>query len=213
MTSISLYGAYEQADEDYARPRFGHPKDRRPDLKQIQTGIGTSADGGIPVCHRACDGGAAEVSQVTGAMTALKDLAGRRAFLLAGDSKLISYPDVRDITAAEVTFIAPAPKQDVPASVRAACDIGKAVLVDYTARRDVGKPAGDRGAWRVYEDTMVMSPPKRASGPDITLRRIFVYSSARAGAAQAARAKKLARAAGDLDRPADARPGQPALPR
>ena len=200
MTSISLYGAYEQADEDYARPRFGHPKDRRPDLKQIQTGIGTSADGGIPVYHRAYDGGAAEVSQVTGAMTALKDLAGRRAFLLVGDSKLISYPNVRDITAAEVTFIAPAPKQYVPASVLAACDIGKAVLVDYTASRDVGKPAGDRGAWRVYEDTMVMSPPKRASGPDITLRRIFVYSSARAGAAQAARAKKLARAAGDLDR-------------
>jgi hypothetical protein len=47
---------------------------------------------------------------------------------------------------------------------------------------------------------MVMSPPKRASGPDITLRRIFVYSSARAGAAQTARAKKLARATDDLDR-------------
>jgi hypothetical protein len=47
-----------------------------------------------------------------------------------------------------------------------------------------------------------MSPPKRAraSGPDIALRRIFVSSSARAGAAQTARAKKLARAAGDLDR-------------
>jgi transposase len=200
MTSISLYGAYEQADEDYARPRFGHPKDRRPDLKQIQTGIGTSADGGIPVYHRAYDGGAAEVSQVTGAMTALKDLAGRRPFLLIGDSKLISYPNVRDITAANVTFIAPAPKQYVPASVLAACDIGKTIPVDYTARRDAGKPAGERGAWRVYEDTMVMSPPKRASGPGITLRRIFVYSSARAGAARTARAKKLARATDDLDR-------------
>ena len=202
MTSISLYGAYEQADEDYAQPRFGHPKDRRPDLKQIQTGIGTSADGGIPVYHRACDGGAAEVSQVTGAMTVLKDLAGRRTFLLVGDSKLISYPNVRDITAANVTFIAPAPKQHVPASVLAACDIGKAMPVDYTARRDAGKPAGDRGAWRVYEDTMVMSPPKRAraSGPGIALRRIFVYSSARAGAAQTARARKLARATDDLDR-------------
>jgi Domain of unknown function (DUF4277) len=29
MTSISLYGAYEQADPDYAAPRFGHPKDLR----------------------------------------------------------------------------------------------------------------------------------------------------------------------------------------
>jgi hypothetical protein len=133
-------------------------------------------------------------------MTALKDLAGRRTFLLVGDSKLISYPNVRDITAAGVTFIAPAPKQHVPASVLAACDIDKAVPVDHTARRDAGQPAGDRGAWRVYEDTMVMSPPKRASGPDITLRRVFVYSSARAGAARTACAKKLARATDDLDR-------------
>lgn len=27
MTSISLYGAYEQGHDDYATPRFGHPKD------------------------------------------------------------------------------------------------------------------------------------------------------------------------------------------
>jgi len=200
MTSISLYGAYEQAGADYATPRFGHPKDRRPDLKQIQTGIGTSADGGIPVFHRAYDGGAAEISQVTGAMTALKDLAGRRRFLLIGDSKLISYPNVRDIAGAKVTFIAPAPKQHVPASVLAACDIGKAAGVDYTARRDTGKPADRRGVWRVYEDTMVMAAPKRSSGPSITLRRVFVHSTARAGAAQTARAKKLARATEDLDR-------------
>jgi transposase len=200
MTSISLYGAYEQAEEGYARPKFGHPKDRRPDLKQIQTGIGTSADGGIPVYHRAYDGGAAEVSQVTGAMTALKDMAAQRSFLLIGDSKLISYPNVRDITGAKVAFIAPAPKQHVAASVLAACDLDKAVEVDYTARRDAGKPTDRRGTWRVYEDTMVLSPPKRTTGPDITLRRVFVHSTARAAAAQTARAKKLARASDDLDR-------------
>jgi hypothetical protein len=200
MTSICLYGAYEQAEEGYARPKFGHPKDRRPDLKQIQTGIGTSADGGIPVYHRAYDGGAAEVSQVTGAMTALKDMAAQRSFLLIGDSKLISYPNVRDITGAKVAFIAPAPKQHVAASVLAACDLDKAVEVDYTARRDAGKPTDRRGTWRVYEDTMVLSPPKRTTGPDITLRRVFVHSTARAAAAQTARAKKLARASDDLDR-------------
>ena len=36
MTSISLHGDYPTPDEDFPRPRFGHPKDRRPDLKQIQ---------------------------------------------------------------------------------------------------------------------------------------------------------------------------------
>ena len=30
MTSISLYGDYQITDEDVSRPRFGHPKDRRP---------------------------------------------------------------------------------------------------------------------------------------------------------------------------------------
>src|SRR5512138_2182279 len=29
MTSISLYGDYEQPDPDAPAPRFGHPKDRR----------------------------------------------------------------------------------------------------------------------------------------------------------------------------------------
>ena len=51
MTSISLHGAYEQVDAELPAPRFGHPKDRRPDLKQIQTGIAVSGDGGVPVFH------------------------------------------------------------------------------------------------------------------------------------------------------------------
>src|ERR1017187_227228 len=52
LTSISLYGAYPQADEEYPAPRWGHPRDRRPDLKQIQTGLAVSGDGGIPLFHR-----------------------------------------------------------------------------------------------------------------------------------------------------------------
>src|SRR6201986_3402656 len=46
MTSISLYGAYPQTEPDYATPRFGHPKDRRPDLKQVQAGLAVSGGGG-----------------------------------------------------------------------------------------------------------------------------------------------------------------------
>ncbi len=200
MTSISLYGAYPQVDQEYATPKFGHPKDRRQDLKQIQTGIGTSADGGIPIFHRAYDGGAAEVSQVTGAMTALQEIAGERTFLLVGDSKLISYPNVRDMAGAKVTFIGPAPKQHVPAAVLAACDIEAAAEVAYTALRDTRKPLDDRGTWRAYEDTMVLRPPRGTKGPDITVRRVFVHSTARAGAAKIARARKLDRARDDLDR-------------
>jgi transposase len=53
MTSISLFGDYDSATEGFAEPRYGKPKDRRADLKQIQTGLAVSGDGGIPVFHRA----------------------------------------------------------------------------------------------------------------------------------------------------------------
>src|SRR6266566_4884625 len=48
LTSISLYGAYPAADAEYPAPRWGHPKDRRADLRQVQTGLAVSGDGGIP---------------------------------------------------------------------------------------------------------------------------------------------------------------------
>jgi len=51
MTSISLFGAYASPDEDYIEPRFGHPKDRRPGLLQVQAGLAVSADGGKTFKH------------------------------------------------------------------------------------------------------------------------------------------------------------------
>jgi transposase len=159
MTSISLYGAYPNTEPEFAAPRFGHPKDRRPDLKQVQTGVAVAGDGGVPIVHRAFDGGAGEVSQVVGAMTALQKIAGPRQFLLVGDSKLISYGNVRDMIAAGVAFIAPASKTYVAARVLAALDLDTAIEVDYVAERDRDKPTDARGRWRVIEDTMAIAGP------------------------------------------------------
>ena len=202
MTSFSLHGAYDDADEDYPEPRYGHPKDRRPDLLQIQAGIAAAGDGGIPVYHRAYDGGAAEVSQVSGAMTALKKIAGPRTFLLIGDSKLVSYGNVAAVTGQGCTFLAPASKTYVKAAELADCDLAQATPVTYVAQRDERKSPGRRGRWHVLEDgrPFQIRNPKRKSDPAITLRRIFVHSSARASGAAASRAKKLARARDDLDR-------------
>jgi transposase len=199
MTSISLYGAYEEVEEGFIAPRFGHPKDRRPDLKQVQTGLAVSGDGGVPVWHHAYDGGAGEVAQVAGAMRALRELAGPRRLLLVGDSKLVSYANLRDIMAAEVDFIAPASKTYVPAEVLASLDPAAATPVDYRAERDAGKPPDQRGSYRVVEDTMTICG-KRKRDPVLRVRRVFVWSSARAGAAATARARKLDRARDDLQR-------------
>lgn len=200
MTSISLFGAYSDPEEDFATPRFGHPKDRRTDLKQIQAGLAVTADGGVPVFHRTYDGGAGEVAQVTGAMEALRKLAGPRRFLMVGDSKLVSYPNLSAMIQAQVKFIAPASKTYVKATTLAGQHLLPSTEVDYIADRDRGKAADLRGHWRVHEDTMTLTPPKGTKGPSLALRRVFVWSSTRTGAAQVARTKKLDRARDDLGR-------------
>src|ERR1019366_5305867 len=137
--------------------------------------------------HRAYDGGAAEVSQVTGAMTALQEIAGERTFLLAGDSKLISYPNVRDMAGAKVTFIGPAPKQHVPAAVLARLAvIGKtrrvAGYLTTTTGTDpgTGKPTlqwgYDQAALETESATdgwyalLTTLDPAEAGTPDVLLR-------------------------------------------
>ncbi|MCO1577895.1 IS1634 family transposase [Crossiella sp. SN42] len=178
---------------------FGHPKDRRLDLKQIQAGLAVTGDGGVPVFHRAYDGGAGEVAQVVGAMTELQKMARPREFLLIGDSKLVSYNNVSAMTDAGVTFIAPAAKAYAPAVTLAALDLDSATEVNYAAQRDAAKSAAERGRWRVSQDTMTLAG-KRKQDPVRTLRRVFVHSTARAHAAATARAKKLDRATDDLQR-------------
>jgi len=199
LTSISLYGAYPEADPEYPAPRWGHPKDRRPDLKQIQTGLAVSGDGGIPVFHRPYSGGAAEVAQVVGAMTALRQIAGPRPFLLVGDSKLISYTNAAAMNAESVGFIAPLAASRVPAGLFTALPAGAGTAVDYTAERDAGKPAA-RGSYRVLEDGGMDLHGSRKTDPPVHLRRILVYSPARAGGAARSRARKLATATEELDR-------------
>lgn len=199
MTSVSLYGDYPACDQDFPQPRFGHPKDRRPDLKQIQAGIATAADGSVPVFWQPYGGGAGEVSQVVGAMEALRRLAGPRRFLLVGDSKLLSYTNIAAMIDAQVTFLAPASKSFVPAPVLAGCDYAAATPVEYVAHRDTTRPADKRGHYRVMEDTTTITGPRKKD-PSFTVRRVFVHSSARAGAAATARAKKLDRARDDLGR-------------
>lgn len=199
MTSVSLHGDYRDRDEDYPAPRFGHPKDRRTDLKQVQAGIAASSDGAVPLFFRPYDGGAGEISQVTGAMEALRRLAGPRRFLLVGDSKLLSYPNIAAMITAKVDFLGPASKSLVPAAVLAARDYGATAPAAFTAARDTALPEDQRGRYRVAEDAMTVAGPRKKD-PVYTVRRVFVHSSARARAAASSRERKLARAAADLGR-------------
>ncbi|WP_228566375.1 IS1634 family transposase [Nocardia sp. SYP-A9097] len=185
MTSISMHGDYEQLQEGFAAPKFGHPKDRRPDLKQVQAGIAVSGDGGVPVFHRAFDGGAGEVGQVIPVMKALQQMATRRDLLIVGDSKLISYANLAAMDGQGVRFVAPASKAYVPVAELAGLLVLAATAVDYVAGRDADKPADRRGTWHVIEDLMSLAGPRKKDSV-LRLRRVFVHSSAREAATSTA---------------------------
>ncbi|MET9885427.1 IS1634 family transposase [Streptomyces sp. NPDC006430] len=202
MTSMSVHGAFPAGDQDEQYPLIGcngHPKDRRVDLKQVQAGLAVSADGGIPVHSRVFDGAAAEVSQVVGAMKDLRAMAGTHEFLMVADSKLVSYSNITALLQAGVEFIAPVPAAQIKDDVYAALDLQRAGPVDWMPERDVRKPETERETYRVLEDTHTLTG-RHKSDPRLTVRRILVHSTAVAAGQQAARAKRLAKAAEDLDR-------------
>jgi transposase len=148
---MSVHGDYpaEGQDEDFPVIGYGHPKDRRVDLKQVQAGLAVSADGGIPLHARVFGGPAAEVSQVVGAMKDLRTMAGSRDFLMVADSKLVSYDNITALLAAGVQFVAPAPAAQVKDEVYAALDLARTAVVDWTPQRDTDKPAERRESYRV----------------------------------------------------------------
>src|SRR5258708_25933955 len=80
------------------------------------------------------------------------------------------------MTTAGVSFLAPASKAFVPSSVLAGCDYNAADPVNYAAGRDAGRPEASRGCYRVAEDDMTITGPRRKD-PSYTLRRGFLHSS------------------------------------
>jgi transposase len=200
LTSISLYGSYDQVDPVFPMPGYGHPKDRRTDLKQIQTGLAVTADGGIPVWHNVYDGGAGEIAQVVEAMEELRKLAKSPDMLLVGDSKLISYGNVAAMNAQHVRFIAPLGAARVPPDRYASLDKTHATPVDYVALRDRSKPVDQIGTYLVIEDDPMPMTGRRRADPAQHLRRILVHSSALATGAAKNRRQKLARATTDLNK-------------
>jgi transposase len=201
MTSMSLTGAYDPdgQDPEYPQVAYGHPKDRRVDLKQIQAGLGVSADGAVPLLATAISGGTGEITQVVSAITRFQKDAAVKRFLMIGDSKLISYDNLTALSGAQVEFIAPLPASATAPEIFAALDPASAERVGYVPLRVADRPTLERPDYRVLEDTHTLTG-KRKSDPPITVRRILVYSAGNALAQAKARDKRLSKAREDLDK-------------
>ena len=104
-TSVSLCGQYRQACGRHVRARsapaitFGHPKNHRPDLKQLLFILTIDADGGVPVQFRCADGNTTDVRIHIETWNTLRVLVGRPDLLYVADSKLCAAENMQHIAA------------------------------------------------------------------------------------------------------------------
>ncbi len=103
-TSVSVYGAYDQAEEEHdvrgqktLAITYGHSKDHRPDLKQLLFILTVSDDGGVPIYFTAASGNTADDTTHRATWDLLRELAGRSDFLYVADCKLASSENMNYI--------------------------------------------------------------------------------------------------------------------
>jgi transposase len=116
-TSVSVYGAYSDAEEEgRARGRrtlaitFGHSKDHRPDLKQLLYILTVTNDGGVPVYFTSASGNTTDDTTHRQTWDLLHDLVGRADFLYVADCKLASSDNMNYIARQQGRFITVLPR-------------------------------------------------------------------------------------------------------
>jgi transposase len=103
-TTVSFYGAYENAAEETKRGRrtrlaitFGHSKDRRPDLKQLLYILTVTDDGGVPLYFTTASGNVTDDTTHRETWDLLRQLLGRADFLYVADCKLATRENLQYI--------------------------------------------------------------------------------------------------------------------
>lgn len=115
-TSISVHGAYEQADGRERAGKatvaitHGHSKDHRPDLKQLVVLLTVSADGAVPLAQRVCDGNTSDSTTHIETWNGLVALLGRCDFLYVADCKLVTAEQMRHIDSNQGRFVSVLPR-------------------------------------------------------------------------------------------------------
>lgn len=84
-TSFNVH--HDASDNDHALLRFGHSKDRRPDLLQFKQGLGVLDPAGVPIFTETLAGNAADDPQYVPAWRAMAQTIGHTHFLYVADSK------------------------------------------------------------------------------------------------------------------------------
>ena len=103
-TTVSFYGAYEDASEEAKRGKqtrlaitFGHSKDHRPDLKQLLYILTVTDDGGVPLYFTTASGNVTDDTTHRDTWDLLRQLVGHADFLYVADCKLATRENLQYI--------------------------------------------------------------------------------------------------------------------
>lgn len=144
-TTVTFAGSYAAADGHVrgGKPTpavvLGHNKDHRSDLKQLVFILTVTADGAVPIAHRAVDGNTTDDVTHIATWDGLVALTGRADFLYIADSKLATRSNMDHITDRGGRFVSV-----LPAS-RTEDGAFRDWIVDHTpngSRRYADRPAG-----------------------------------------------------------------------
>ncbi len=116
-TSISFFGAYEEAQQESSQRgrathaiTWGHSKDHRPDLKQLLYILTISEDGGVPVYFTTASGNQTDDRTHCQTWDLLHQLVGRPEFLYVADCKLASSENLAHIATRGGRFVTVMPR-------------------------------------------------------------------------------------------------------
>lgn len=210
-TSVSVHHQVEPEKEAESLLRFGHSKDRRPDLRQFLEVLGTLDPAGIPLVTQTLPGHRADDGLYLPAWRRMVGVVGRPDFLLVADCKFSSLSNRAQVHQAGGFYLAPLPATgEGPASLRQGvlsppCPIQDLWPEGQSPPETPAQPA----PWRGLEVSRQMAWQASPTDPPLRWeeRWLLVYSRAQADRQIAGLRRRLVQAEEALQKLAR-RPGQ-----
>jgi transposase len=195
-TTVSFYGAYEEAAQEGKRHghpthaiTWGHSKARRPDLKQLLYTLTISEDGGVPVYFTSASGNVADDVTHCETWDVLRQLVGRSDFLYVADCKLASSENLAHIASREGRFVTVMPRTYKEDDLFRARLRDSASSVTWRKVYDIMDERGElKDCFSVCTDEMISSDGYRLLWFHST-RKVHLDGTARNGRIQRATAR------------------------
>ncbi len=200
LTSIELYGAYQQytqpapepaaagpsqaqaaASPDYQppRPTYGRSKSGRKNLKQVQLGLNVLGDGAVPIGHTVLDGNTAEATTHLANLKRLKAVLPTSRFLLINDSKGDTEDTLLNIKAENCEFLCAGAFSPV-LQQRYLALRDKMHPIAYHPKSQDRLPPEERDEYKAHEVEELLVGKVAGRTVRLRYRLIFVWSEARA---------------------------------